>query len=124
MLTIAVCVVFNVSLNFANVIVLPLLLGIGIDTAIHLVHRATRVAKTDDGPDISLLRSSAATAAFYSGLTTLVSFGTMAFARHQGLASLGAMLWIGVFAVLLVNLILIPAILSVRQTDPCQTDPR
>jgi len=111
--------------------VLPLLLGIGIDTAIHLVHRAntegdgvdnnkkSKVSKSMDNKS-SLLQSSAASAAFYSGLTTLVSFGTMAFARHQGLASLGAMLWIGVLVVLLVNFILIPALLGVNSSDTDQ----
>ena len=128
--TVAICVMLGIALNFANVIVLPLLLGIGIDTAIHLVHRAntegdevnnskkSKISKALDNKS-SLLQSSAASAAFYSGLTTLVSFGTMAFARHQGLASLGAMLWIGVLVVLLVNFILIPALLGVnsRNTD-------
>jgi len=126
--TVAICVMLGIALNFANVIVLPLLLGIGIDTAIHLVHRANSPSTEfgdSDNPDSSnriasvdrLLHSSAASAAFYSGLTTLVSFGTMAFARHQGLASLGSMLWIGVLVVLLVNFILIPALLGVNATN-------
>jgi len=121
--TIAICVMSGIALNFANVIVLPLILGIGIDTAIHLVHRADPGSganghrhglETTQTPDKegTLLQSSAASAAFYSGLTTLVSFGTMAFARHQGLASLGSMLWIGVLVVLLVNFIFIPALMG------------
>jgi len=123
--TIAICVMSGIALNFANVIVLPLILGIGIDTAIHLVHRANPRSDSKEYKDrpetlrcpdrgITLLQSSAASAAFYSGLTTLVSFGTMAFARHQGLASLGAMLWIGVLVVLLVNFIVIPALMGVN----------
>jgi len=118
--TTAICVVFGISLNFANVIVLPLLLGIGIDTAIHLVHRSNNGSQTSSGSTAQtrVLRTSAASAAFYSGLTTLVSFGTMAFARHQGLASLGSMLWIGVMCVLLANFILIPALLNI--TTPAE----
>ena len=126
--TVAICVMLGIALNFANVIVLPLLLGIGIDTAIHLVHRANSPSddmegsdNTDNANDLHrdrrLLHSSAASAAFYSGLTTLVSFGTMAFARHQGLASLGSMLWIGVLVVLLVNFILIPALLGLNTQE-------
>ena len=105
-LTIGACKVLGVSLNFANVIVLPLLLGIGIDTAIHLVHRAR------SGDAAALLSTGTARAAFFSGLTTLVSFGTMAFVRHEGLASLGAMLWVGVLAVLIANFVIIPAWLA------------
>jgi len=111
---IAICVLLGISLNFANVIVLPLLLGIGIDTAIHLVHQA-KVHTGNSATKPRLLRSSSASAALYSGMTTLVSFGTMAFARHQGLASLGSILWIGVLVVLLVNFIVIPALLAIAK---------
>ena len=108
-LTMSACVALSIPVNFANIIVLPLLLGIGIDTAIHLVHRARQMHDPS-----ALLRTSTARAALFSGLTTLASFGTLALARHQGLASMGAMLFVGVIAVLVANFVFVPALLALR----------
>jgi len=105
LLTGAATVVFGVPLNFANIIVIPLLLGMGVDTGIHLVHRY----RYDDG-DTDLLNTSTARAAMFSALTTLASFGTLAFAAHRGMASLGQLLAIGLGLIVACNLLVLPSL--------------
>ena len=108
-LTVATVYLLGLAFNFVNVIVLPLLLGIGIDSGIHLVHRA-RIAGTR-GAD--LLSETTARAVFYSALTTIASFGSLAFSSHRGVASLGVFLVIGIVYTLLANLVVLPALLGV-----------
>jgi len=95
----------GIPLNFANVIVIPLLLGMGVDSGIHLVHRL----RSADSPGGNLLRSGTARAVLLSALTTLASFGTLAASSHPGLASLGQLLALGLGSVLLANLVVLPA---------------
>ncbi|MDP6516904.1 MAG: MMPL family transporter [Alphaproteobacteria bacterium] len=106
LLTGATTVVLHAPFNFANVIVLPLLVGIGVHSAIHLMHRH----RSD--PDSVLLATSTARAVFYSALTTIAGFGSLAISPHLGTASLGQLLMIGVVYTLLCTLILLPALLA------------
>jgi hopanoid biosynthesis associated RND transporter like protein HpnN len=110
-LTAAATVVFDLPLNFVNICVLPLLLGIGVDSGIHMVHRAKHTA-WDGG---SLLASTTAQAVLFSAFTTLASFGTLILSDHRGIASLGALLVIGMIFTLVGNLVLLPALLVVRR---------
>lgn len=110
LLTAAAAVLLGVPFNFADVIVLPLLLGIGVDTSIHLVHRA-RTAPPGNG---SLLQTSTANAVVFSAATTIASFGSLGFATHRGMASLGQLLTLGVALTLLCNLVVLPALLELR----------
>jgi predicted RND superfamily exporter protein len=106
-LTVSAAVLLSIPFNFADVIVLPLLLGIGVDSGIHLVHRARQ-----SGDVTNLLGTSTARAVGYSALTTIASFGTMGFASHLGLATLGQLLTLGVCFTLLCNLVVLPALIS------------
>jgi hypothetical protein len=90
------------------VIVIPLLLGMGVDSGIHLVHRHRTAAPTHG----NLLRTTTARAVTFSALTTLASFGTLGFSSHPGMASLGQLLTIGIAFVLLCNLIVLPALVA------------
>ncbi len=92
----------GVPINFADVIVLPLLVGIGVDSAVHLLQRDAGAA-TDRG-------------VMLSGLTTLASFGFLAFSSHPGLASLGRLLTLGIIWLLLVNLVLLPALRALHRS--------
>jgi len=109
-LTVATAVLLEVPFNFADVIVLPLLLGIGVDSGIHLVHRA----RLSGDASLNLLGTSTARAVAYSALTTIASFGTMGLATHRGLATLGQLLTIGVCFTLLCNLVVLPALIALR----------
>jgi predicted RND superfamily exporter protein len=103
-------VVFPVTLTFANVIVLPLLLGIGVDSGIHLVHRAKELG----GDTKALLDSTTARAVAFSAITTVASFGTLSISGHKGVSSLGLLLMIGMLWTLAANLLLLPALLELR----------
>jgi hypothetical protein len=109
-LTCAALVLLDMPFNFANVIVIPLLLGIGVDSGIHLVHRANHLAKTDD----SLLMTTTARAVLFSALTTAVSFGTLALSSHRGMASLGIVLTIGMLLSIICNLVVLPELIEWR----------
>ena len=106
LLTTAVSALFGPSFNFADVIVLPLLLGMGVDSGIHLT---SRFRSAEDAGDV--LRTSTARAVLFSALTTVASFGTLGLATHQGMASLGQLLTIGMLLTLAANMILLPALL-------------
>lgn len=106
LVTAGAAVLFGIPINFANVIVLPLLLGIGVDSAIHLVHRHRQAE------DAEILETSTSRAVWWSALTTMASFGTLGFTSHRGMASLGQLLTVGVVAMLLANLVFLPALLA------------
>ena len=111
-LTIGVMSSLGIAFNFVNVVVVPLLLGIGVDSGIHLVHRAEALARMPGGGE--LLSSTTARAVFYSALTTTVSFGTLALSSHQGVSSLGVVLAIGMTLTVISNLVVLPALLTLR----------
>ena len=111
-LTIGVMSSLGIAFNFVNVVVVPLLLGIGVDSGIHLVHRAEALARMPGGGE--LLSSTTARAVFYSALTTTVSFGTLALSSHQGVSSLGVVLAIGMTLTVISNLVVLPALLALR----------
>ena len=100
-----------VSFTFANVMVLPLILGIGIDGAIHLVHRA-RHRSTSAARDLAV--STTTRAVWFSALSTIASFGTLVLSDHRGVASLGYLLLVGMVWVLFANLVVLPALLHLR----------
>lgn len=110
--TIGVMALLGQPLNLLNVLVIPLLLGIGVDSGIHLVHRAEHPVRRDE----SLLGTTTARAVFFSALTTTMSFGTLALSSHRGIAGLGVALTIGMGFTVVCNLIVLPALLALRKT--------
>jgi hopanoid biosynthesis associated RND transporter like protein HpnN len=105
-LTCASLVVLGQPFNFANVIVLPMLIGMSVDSGVHLLHRH----RTNEQEDV--LGTSTARAVFYSALTTMLSFGSLGFAPHRGIASIGQLLTIGVGLVLVCYVVVLPAVLE------------
>ena len=104
LLTGAFNVLLNNPFNFANIIVLPLLLGMGVDSGIHIVYR---LQHQDD--QTQLLQSSSARGVFYSALTTLCSFSSLAFNTHAGTASMGVLLAVGISFTIICSMIVLPA---------------
>jgi hypothetical protein len=101
----AVMAAAGLALNFANVIVLPVLLGIGVDSAIHLLHRH----RQDDARPV--LHTATARGVLFSALTTMAGFGSLALSPHLGTASMGLLLLIGVSLTTLAMLTVLPALL-------------
>ncbi|GAA4427116.1 MMPL family transporter [Bremerella cremea] len=96
----------DIPLNPANMIVLPLILGIGIDDGVHVVHDFRRQGKG------YLLGASTATGVIITSLTTMIGFGALMLAEHRGLASLGRVLTIGVACCLFTSLVVLPCLLK------------
>ena len=95
----------GLPLNFANIIGLPLLLGIGVTFPIYLVH-AWRQGEAH------LLAAPVARAVLFSALTTLASFGSLAISTHPGTSSLGVLLSIALGLTLVSTFIFLPALLG------------
>src|SRR5260221_693857 len=103
LLTAATSVLLDLPLNYANIITLPLLLGIGVAFDIYFVMR-WRAGMS--GP----LQSSTARAVLFSALTTMTAFGSLALSSHPGTAEMGRLLTIALGYVLLCTLFVLPAL--------------
>lgn len=106
-LTFAVMELIGLSLNMANVLVVPLILGLGIDSAIHVAHRYMVL-----GDSNSFIHSSTPRAVFLSAVTTVATFASLMSSSHQGAASLGQLLAIAIPIMVVVTFTLIPSLLE------------
>ncbi len=104
-LTLEICVLIGLPLNFANIIAIPLLLGVGVAFKIYYVV-AWRSGRTD------LLQSSLTRAIFYSALTTATAFGSLCLSSHPGTASMGELLALSLFTTLAAVLLFQPALMG------------
>jgi hopanoid biosynthesis associated RND transporter like protein HpnN len=110
--TMASTVLTNTAINFANIIALPLLLGLGVDNGIHMLVRLRHsLADSEDGSEEqNIYQSSTARAIFYGALTTSSSFGGLAFSPHAGISSMGLIITIGIFWIMVCTFIILPAL--------------
>ena len=100
---------FGISFNLANVIALPLLLGIVVDDGIHVVHRFKEQTRAKDRP----LSNSTAQAISLTSWTTMVGFGSLLISRHLGIFSLGLVVTLAVGTAWILSLVLLPVILNI-----------
>jgi predicted RND superfamily exporter protein len=105
--TAAATVLMDIPFNFANVIVVPLLLGIGVDNGIHFMQRL----RTEPPQDGNMLKTSTAQALFLSSLTTIMSFSSLSLSPHRGTATMGMLLTICMGFLIFNTLIFLPALL-------------
>jgi hopanoid biosynthesis associated RND transporter like protein HpnN len=105
LLTFATCAALDLPLNFANIIALPLLFGIGVAFNIYFV-LGWRAGET------AMLQSSLMRAVVFSALTTATAFGALWLSSHPGTASMGRLLMISLGWELLVTLLFRPALLA------------
>ena len=108
LLTVATCLALGVPLNLANVIALPLVLGLGIAFGIYLILRKREVGSCSI---VQVLRSSTSHAVLLSALTTMASFGALGFSHHPGMASLGILLVVVLILALVCALVILPALM-------------
>ncbi len=113
LLTGATNVLLNNSFNFANIIALPLLMGMGVDSGIHIMHRLRSGLSCNK----EILQSSTARGVFFSSLTTMCSFSSLAFTPHVGTASMGLLLAVGIFFTLVCTLVVLPAFYGNKNTS-------
>ena len=97
---------FGIPLNPANIMTLPLVIGIGVTNGIHILNRFAE----EQTP--SILAKSTGKAVLVSGLTTIAGFGSLALAKHRGIESLGYVMATGVATCMIAGLTFLPALLN------------
>jgi hopanoid biosynthesis associated RND transporter like protein HpnN len=106
--TLEICVLVGLQLNFANIIALPLLLGVGVAFKIYYII-AWRSGETN------LLQSSLTRAIFFSACTTAIAFGSLWFSHHPGTSSMGKLMALSLITTLAAAVIFQPALLATQQ---------
>jgi hopanoid biosynthesis associated RND transporter like protein HpnN len=103
--TMQVCVLIGMPLNFANIIALPLLLGVGVAFKIYYI-MAWRAGQTN------LLQTSLTRAVIYSALTTATAFGSLWFSSHPGTSSMGKLLALSLVCTLAAAVLFQPVLMG------------
>jgi predicted RND superfamily exporter protein len=98
---------FNVPFNPANIMTLPLIIGIGVTNGIHILNRFAE----EEHP--SILARSTGKAVLVSALTAIAGFGSLMLAQHRGIRSLGFIMSVGIATCMIVGLTFVPAILNI-----------
>ena len=117
LITVVVAVSLPLPLNFANIIALPLLLGVGVSFNIYFVMNWRAGATV-------FLGSATARAILFSALTTATAFGSLALSRHPGTASMGDLLLLSLGSTLLVTLVVMPPVLAALPRQSSLPAPR
>jgi hypothetical protein len=97
----------NLQFNFANLVAVPLIIGVGIDNGVHIVHRL--LYEGDEGMSIVLRHTGRAI--LIASLTTMIGFGSLALASHRGMSGLGFILLLGVGSCLITSTLVLPNLL-------------
>ena len=103
--TLEICVLIDMPLNFANIIALPLLLGVGVAFKIYYI-LAWRSGRTN------LLQSSLTRAVIWSALTTATAFGSLWLSQHPGTSSMGKLLALSLACTLAAAVLFQPALMG------------
>jgi predicted RND superfamily exporter protein len=116
LLTASTAAVLGIPMNFANIITLPLILGIGLAGCSHLLLRAR-----EEGPNARLWETSTPLATVIAAASTVTSFGSLTLSAHRGTQSMGILLAIAIFWSLVATLLVLPALLELhRRQKPSQ----
>jgi predicted RND superfamily exporter protein len=105
--TLEICVAIGLKLNFANIIALPLLLGVGVAFKIYYV-MAWRAGEHN------FLQSSLTRAVFFSACTTATAFGSLWFSHHPGTSSMGKLMALSLVTTLSAAVLFQPALLATQ----------
>jgi len=103
---------FQIQFNLANLVILPLILGIGVVDGVHIVHRY----REEGAAGGNVISKSTGQAVTLTSLTTMIGFGSLMIADHQGVHSLGAVLTLGVGSCLFTSVTLLPALMKLCYT--------
>lgn len=123
LLVVAGSVLLHAPFNFANVIVLPLLLGLGVSSGIYIVLRDREMrAALASGAEV--LRTATPRGVVFSALTCITSFGSLTFSEHPGTSSMGLLLTLALTLALLCTLVLLPALLHLVGHPTVVSPPR
>jgi hopanoid biosynthesis associated RND transporter like protein HpnN len=115
--TLGIMAIFDCSLNPANMIAFPLILGVGADNGVHVLHDF----RSRDRKQRYRLSHATGRGIMVAALTTILGFGTLMIAQHRGMASLGLILTVGVTCCMGTALVFLPALLYVMGKREKQT---
>jgi predicted RND superfamily exporter protein len=104
--TVGAMTLLDIELNMANVIAIPLILGIGIDDGVHVIHRY----RIEGRGSIGTVLSTAGRAILLTSITTIAAFGTFAFGLYRGFVSMGIILGLGIAICFFLSAYLLPAL--------------
>ena len=104
--TVGAMTLLGIELNMANVIAIPLILGIGIDNGVHVIHRY----RIEGAGNIGTVLSTVGRAILLTSITTIAAFGTFAFGLYRGLSSMGIILGLGITICFFMSAYLLPAL--------------
>jgi hopanoid biosynthesis associated RND transporter like protein HpnN len=107
--TVAASALFDLPFNFANVIVIPMLIGLGVASSVHMVVRARELTHEPGGAEAGVMDTSTPLAVLVAQLNTVGAFATLAVSAHRGLFSMGLLLGLAILLVLIASLIVLPA---------------
>ena len=108
MFSVFIMILFNINLNFANMIALPLLYSLGISFTIYFIKRFIQY----NGKIESVISSNTPKAIIFSAATTMGSFSTLAISSHSGTSSMGLLLFICLLMTVLSAIFILPVLLS------------
>jgi hopanoid biosynthesis associated RND transporter like protein HpnN len=117
LLTLGVMGLLGFPLNPANMIAFPLILGVGVDNGVHVLHDYLLRRDRTNG----VVSQAIGRGVLVKALTTMIGFGTLMISSERGLAGLGFILTVGVGCSMLTALVLLPAVLtfiSKRKQEP------
>ena len=104
---------FGLQLTFINLMGIPMIIGIGIDDGVHILHRY-RI----EGPDnTKTVMRSTGRAVLLTSLTTMAGFGSLLIAKYRGFMSLSSLLVIGVGVCFITSVTFLPALMNLSRKN-------
>ena len=104
--------IFGIRINVATIVVMPLILGIGIDAGVHMMHRWEINSRAHGGrARVDEMIAGTGGAVVLSSLTTIVGFAGLLLGKHLGMVQLGLTMVIGIACTLVSSVVVLPALL-------------
>lgn len=113
---------FGIDMNFMNIFVTTMVIGIGTDYGVHIVHRY-RESRTMRPEEAARKLAETGKAVVLSALTTIVGFGSLATTHYPGLRSMGWVATLGTAATCLLAITLLPAMMTIRMRRRASASP-
>ncbi len=110
-LTLGLMRLTGIQFNLANLVILPLILGIGVVDGVHILHRCREAPECGE----NVISKSTGQAVILTSLTTMIGFGSLMVADHQGVYSVGLVLTLGVGSCMITSITLLPALMKLCQ---------
>lgn len=106
--TLCTMAIFGIEVNYMNIIAFPIIIGMGVDDGIHMLHRYYE----NNERDLFAMINDTGRAVVLTSLTTMIGFGSLILSRHNGLVSLGLVTSIGIGYCLISSLLVLPGLIT------------